>query len=418
MDNGAQGMGTVARTNCRACQGDSLFVALDLGEQPLAGGFTAHEWDSYEEYETTLLVCSDCGLGQLSVDIDPAELYSKYNWRTSTSKSYLQYAWDFAEEKILPTIEHESDWVLEIASNDGYLLKYLQDRGVNVLGIDPAVNISAYAIADGVPVIVDFFSAETAKQILELKGYPKWIVANNVAAHTPDIRSFVEGLAILSGPDTVITIENPTIMNILRKGQFDTIFHEHYSYLSAKAVNSLATEFGLCLYDVENVPPQGGSNRYWLCTTAKQLPSVIETIADEVRDGLTSPTTWSSYSSELQAKVQAFHEYLSTWRGSAICGIGASAKASVVLNSFRPEATHGSINTMHILAVADDVAEKQGRYFPKDRIPIVSLEKMLHLKPDSILVFAWNIRDDLEKKLRNLGYTGEVWTWDTIPEDR
>jgi SAM-dependent methyltransferase len=397
-------------TNCRACDSDNLFTAIDLGEQPLAGGFVTVPGAAYKDYETKLLICSDCGLGQLSLDVPPEELYSEYNWRTSTSKSYLDYIWDFADHGIIPYLDTNEDWVLEIGSNDGYLLKYLQDEGYGVLGVDPAKNISAYAIASGVPIIVDFFSADVARNILELKGYPKRIIANNVAAHTPDIKSFMEGISILSGPDTITTIENPTIMNILTKGQFDTIFHEHYSYLSAKAVDSLADRYGLTLFSVEHVSPQGGSNRYWLEKDVKKLTSVYDTIKQEEADGLTDQQTWSEYDKELTNSLKKFHAYLATWDRGSVCGFGASAKASAVLNSKRRPG-----DKLKILAVADDVKEKQGTYFPKDQIPIISTEKMLHLKPDSVLIFAWNIKDELEVKLKNLGYTGKVWTWLEVP---
>lgn len=154
---------------CRACDSTNLFTGIDLGNLPVAGAFLGSAEESYKEYETKMLVCKSCGLGQISLDMSPEDLYTKYNWRTSTSKSYVEYAQKFANKHILPNVSSD-EWVLEIASNDGYLLKYLSAQGVDVLGVDPAKNISMYAICSGVPVITEFFNADIAKQILEKKG--------------------------------------------------------------------------------------------------------------------------------------------------------------------------------------------------------------------------------------------------------
>lgn len=412
MDAQESDLGPVAmRTSCRACDSENLFVGIDLGDQPLAGGFI-REVDSAPLYENKMLVCSDCGLGQLSKDADPVELYADYNWRTSTSVSYLTYIWEFAYESILPYLDKE-DWVLEIASNDGYLLKYLKDRGIDVLGVDPAENISMYAIANGVPVITDFFSADLAKKIVALKGHPKWIIANNVAAHTPELQSFIEGISILSGPDTVVTIENPTIMNILDqdKQHFDVIFHEHYSYLSANAVHKIAKRYGMTLFNLDKTPPQGGSNRYWLHRQRVEVASArVQVVLDqELASGLTDPKAWSTAQSQIEAKAINFATKIRWLKdsGAVICGVGASAKSTVTLN-------FAQIRAGDISAVADDVLEKQGFYIPGPHIPITPMSDMLALDPTDIIIFAWNIKEELEHKLRGLGYTGRTWAWNDI----
>jgi hypothetical protein len=356
-----------------------------------------------------MLVCADCGLGQLSLDVPPEELYSNYNWRTSTSNSYVQYAKDFADTHIIPSLG-PTDWVLEIASNDGYLLKYLREKEVDVLGVDPAKNISMYAITSGVPVIVDFFSADLARKILELKSYPKWIVANNVMAHTPEIKSFMEGIALLCNEDTVVTVENPTITNILNHDHFDVIFHEHYSYLSGTAVNSLCDSLELSLVDIEHTPPQGGSNRYWIQKSGTKSDRAVETLDLEISQGLLSKKTWDSVNTTLKKRVGKFAEKVqeTVSQGGTICGLGASAKSTVLLNfSGIPE---GSFS-----AIADDVAEKQGFYIPGPNIEVTSLDQMLELQPTDIVIFAWNIRQELEAKLRARGYSGRVWTWNSLP---
>lgn len=392
------------RNNCRACGSTDLRTGIDLGYQPIAGAFIKDGDKSYI-YPNRMMVCFECGLGQLSMDIDPGSLYSNYNWRTSTSKSYIKYIHDFADVSIIPNIG-PGEWVLEIASNDGYLLKYLKDNGIDVLGVDPAENISRYAICNGVPVITDFFNLDVAKDIVNMKGTPKWIIANNVMAHTPDIDSFMAGISLLSSSDTIVTIENPTIMNILDHDHFDVIFHEHYSYLSAHAVEKLAGKHGLSLFELQSTPPQGGSNRYWLSRSRETTEEVRSAINEELQYGLLDEAKWRETQSRITRNAKAFAGKVERiWQsGGTICGVGASAKSTVVLN-------FAGIESGRISAIADDVKEKQGFAVPLMGIPIVSMEEMLRLNPTDIIVFAWNIREELENKLRALGYTGDVWVW-------
>jgi 2-polyprenyl-3-methyl-5-hydroxy-6-metoxy-1,4-benzoquinol methylase len=356
-------------------------------------------------------VCSECGLGQLSVDIDPAVLYVTYNWRTSTSNSYLKYIFDFADKNILPALDLQTDWVLELASNDGYLLKYLLDRGVDVLGVDPASNISMYAIASGVPVITEFFNLELAKEIVTLKGKPRWIIANNVLAHTDDIKSFVQGISELCDDKTVVTIENPTIMNILTNNQFETIFHEHYSYLSVSAVARLASDAGLKLFDVEHVPPQGGSNRYWL-TKNVDVPtkaSVFETYEMEKSAGLTNQESWGAANKKVFDSVDTFKAAVQDLvkSGARVASYAASAKTSTVINI-------AGLTESEILCVADDVAEKQGKYIPGTGIPVVTKDQLLAMNPTHVIIFAHNIKNELEAKLKADGFSGQVCVWSEL----
>jgi len=394
----------VIRDKCRACNSTKLFTAIDLGLQPLAGGFIKDKEPSYL-YPNKMLVCEDCGLGQLSVDITPSKLYKNYNWRTSTSKSYLEYIYEFADKHIVPRV-NPGEWVLEIASNDGYLLKYLKSKGIDVLGVDPAENISRYAICDGVPVITDFFGTAVAEDIVKIKGKPKWIIANNVMAHTPDIQDFMAGISMLCDRDTIVTVENPTIMNIIDHDHFDVIFHEHYSYLSAHAVAKLANRMGLSLFDVQSVPPQGGSNRYWIKQGGEPTEGVRLAVREEIEYGLLDKKKWQTTQDRITRNAKSFAGKVeSIWQsGGTVCGVGASAKSTVVLN-------FAGIQPHRISAVADDVKEKQGYLIPGPVVPITSMEDMLKLNPTDIIVFAWNIREELEKKLRNLGYTGKVWVW-------
>lgn len=382
---------------------------IDLGNIPVAGHLTVKPSPQAPRVVTHMEVCSNCGLGQLSLDLDPSDLYVNYNWRTSTSKSYLDYIYDFADKNIIPATE-KNDWVLEIASNDGYLLNYLIHEGVDVLGVDPSKNISLYAIASGVPVITDFFSLEVAKAIVELKGYPKWIVANNVLAHTPNIKSFVQGILILCGEETTVTIENPTILNILQHNQFETIFHEHYSYLGANSVKHLANECDLRLFRIDKVSPQGGSNRYWL--TKSLLPiedSVDAVINEEIEAGLFSQEAWTIANAKTRDSIFRFGKNIKDLvdNGARVAAYAASAKSSTVINV-------AGLSSREILAIADDVVEKQGTYIPGTEIPVITREKLLELSPTHVIIFAHNIKEELLRNLRESGYSGEVLVWSDL----
>jgi hypothetical protein len=214
------------------------------------------------------------------------------------------------------------------------------------------------------------------------------------------------GISMLCDRDTIVTVENPTIMNIIDHDHFDVIFHEHYSYLSAHAVAKLANRMGLSLFNVQSVPPQGGSNRYWIKQGGEPTDGVRVAIREELQYGLLDRNKWSDTQDRIRQSANNFNGKVeSIWQsGGVLCGVGASAKSTVVLN-------FAGVQSKRISAIADDVKEKQGRYVPGPNIQITSMDEMLKLDPTDIIVFAWNIREELEKKLRDLGYTGNVWVW-------
>jgi 2-polyprenyl-3-methyl-5-hydroxy-6-metoxy-1,4-benzoquinol methylase len=392
---------------CRACNSSNLFDAILLGNIPVAGGFIKNIEQDYPLVETNMLVCSDCGIGQTSIDLDPKDLFVEYNWRTSTSSSYVKYAKNYCKDIVDRYSIKSGDWVLEIASNDGYMLKNFKEYGIDVLGIDPAKNIAFYAIADGIPTITDFFGSEFAYKILKQKGYPKLIIANNVMAHVPNIQDFMNGISILCSEDTVVSIENPTIMNILQKDHFDTIFHEHYSYLSANGVDKLSKKYGLTLFDLEKVDVHGGSNRYWLSNSKKQKESVINIIDEEINAGLFKSLEWQKTFGRIKESINNFKVRVDDINnmGGIVCGYTASAKSTVLLN-------FAGIKPGQIKSVADDVVEKQNHYIPGSLIPIVDINSMLLDNPTDIIVFSWNIYEDIKKKIIDAGYPNiNVWVW-------
>lgn len=399
------------QNGCRSCGDKDLFQGVSLGDIPVAGRLTKFPNEAVSTPETNMVICSNCGLGQLTKDLDPADLYVDYNWRTSTSISYLSYIHDFCRQKILPEVDvHHSRWVLEIASNDGYLLSYLKRLQVDVLGVDPAENISRYAMAKGVPVITEFFNLKLAKEIAELKAAPRWIVANNVLAHTPDIKSFMAGIAYLADENTTITIENPSIMNILLDNQFETIFHEHYSYLSVNSVKHLANEYGLRLFNVEKVSPQGGSYRYWLTKSPSKGidDSVNLALEEELEAGLLDRDRWLGANKTTHESIKKFSDKVKDLvsQGKRIGAYAASAKASTVINL-------ANLTSKDLLCIADDVKEKQGRYIPSTDIPVVTSDELVEADLSDVIIFSHNIKNDIEENLNKKGYQGSVWVWNS-----
>jgi len=392
---------------CRACNSTKIFDAINLGDIPIAAGFAKNDYDIPELYETKMVVCQSCGLGQTSIDLDESLLFSYYNFRTSISKSFLEHSKKYCEIVIEKYQIKKGDWVLELASNDGYMLKYFKEKGIDVLGIDPAKNLAFYSAINGVPTISEFFNSKLAKKILNEKGHPKLIIANNVLAHVPNIQDFMNGMSILCSEETVISIENPTILNILEKDHFDTIFHEHYSYLSCNSVSKLSNKFGLKLFDVEFINTHGGSNRYWLSKSKQSNDIVKDTIEYENSVGLKNEDSWKIAYSRIKDSVDLFEKKVNTLNnnGAIVCGYTASAKSTVLLN-------FAKIKRGQIKAIADDAIEKQNHFLIGPGIPITNVEDMLLLNPTDIIVFSWNIYDEIKNKILNMGYTNiNVWIW-------
>lgn len=392
---------------CKICNNNNFISGLDMGLMPISELILKQKQDSPKLLETHMLICTSCNLGQLNIDAPREEMFIDYTFKSSESKVFLDHSKKYVSEVIKKYNITSNDWVLEIASNDGYLLKIFKEYGISALGVDPAKNIAMYAICDDLPTITDFFGAELAKEILRIKGYPKLIIANNVMAHVPDINDFMEGISILSNEDTIVSVENPSIMNILQKNQFDTVYHGHYSYLSCNSVFRLANKFGMDLYDIQEVPVHGTSNRYWLSKSKARKEIVNDTIKYERQNGICDVLAWESYKYNLSKQIDIFHNKIKSLyeSGKKIFGYAASSKCTTLLN-------FANIEPGWITAVADDMFEKQGGFIPGLNIPIISREELVKNSPDEIVVFSWNIYDELSTKLKESGYNGNIWKWD------
>jgi hypothetical protein len=398
---------------CRGCLGENLFSALDLGVLPIANELLLSSENEIEKFPLHLRICTDCGLGQVADVVTPERIFRDYRYLSSLSTTFLQHASDFVHEQVEKETFLPQDWVLEIASNDGYLLKNFIPYGIRVVGVEPAENVAATSRSLGIETISEFFSSKLANELLARYGYPKMIIANNVMAHVPDLVDFIQGLQTLCGPATQISIENPSLSNILVGMQFDTIYHEHYSYLSATTVSELSRRNGLQLYRVEELTIHGGSNRYWLRAFSGNSPvdySVHSMILDEKSKGLFELSNWVSYSLKVSKVLTELEAWLNTeaQKGNRIYGYGAAAKASTLLNSINLQADL-------IVAIADASQEKQNRFMPPNGIRIISPEQLFEQKPIDILIFPWNIKSEIALYLKmNLG--SDIRFWCAIPE--
>jgi hypothetical protein len=298
------------------------------------------------------------------------------------------------------------DLVVEIASNDGYLLIPFQRRGTRVLGVEPAANVAAIALDHGIPTISEFFGVELAERLVAEHGHPKLVVANNVLAHVPDLQDFVGGLSALAGPETVITVENPSFLTLLVHGLFDTIYHEHFSYLTAHSVQAVAERHGLDLFDVEELATHGGSNRYFLCRAGERPTGarVAHLLDVERSSGLFDAALHRRFAAGAHETIEGLRSWLDEQRsmGASVCGYGAAAKGNTLLNAA------GATRT-DLVAVADASKEKQGRYLPGTDIPVIAPPALSALRPDVILVLPWNLERELLPLLADLVPGCPVW---------
>jgi hypothetical protein len=398
---------------CRGCLGKNLFSAINLGELPIANELLIKKENKVEKFPLHLRVCTDCGLGQVGDVVTPNRIFENYRYLSSTSTTFLKHAKDFVEQIVKSETFSPTDWVLEIASNDGYLLNNFLTYGIKTVGVEPAQNIAKITESYGIETISDFFSSTLANEILIKFGYPKLIIANNVMAHVPDLFDFVKGLSILCGDNTKISIENPSLTNILLGMQFDTIYHEHYSYLSAKSVSEVSLKNNLNLVKVEKLPIHGGSNRYWLEKKKKNSGinlSVQNAIDIEVESGLFLEAEWLNFSTKVNKILNNFKDWLTATGKETrnIYGYGAAAKASTLINA-------ANIAPNLITAIADASFEKQGLFMPFNGIKIISPKELSDSKPTDIIIFPWNLKSEIAGNLKNI-LGSKVRLWCVLPE--
>ncbi len=386
---------------CRFCHSQDLHTFVDLGMSPLCESFvTAEDYAQGESfYPLHALVCGSCFLVQVPEIVSGTEIYGgEYAYFSSFSDSWLRHAADYARMITERLQLGRESLVIELASNDGYLLKNFVAAGIPCLGIEPADNIAAVAMEKGVPTRNVFFGTETARQLVADGMRPHLLVANNVIGHVPDINDFVAGYKILLHAEGVATVEIPHLLHLVQGNQFDTIYQEHYCYYSLLALQKIFAYHGLTLFDVEKIPTHGGSLRYYFCHAENQQRTVrdaVHELARQERDaGYEDLEIYRSYKKKvIETKYQLLEFLVAAKRqGKTIAGYGAPGKASTLLN-------YCGVREDFIDYVVDRNPYKHGRFLPGVRIPIHAPEKLAETKPDLIMILPWNLKDEIVSQL-------------------
>ncbi len=386
--------------SCRFCQTPLRHTFVDLGMSPLCESYVSREQLNQMEpfYPLHVYVCDQCFLVQLLEYVSPEHIYSEYAYFSSYSDSWLQHVKAYTAMVIERFHLNPQSYVVEIASNDGYLLQYFVARHIPVLGIEPAANVAEAAKMKGIPSVVKFFGEKTAQELRANGRQADLLIGNNVLAHVPDINDFVKGMKILLKPRGVITMEFPHLMRLMEENQFDTIYHEHFSYLSFLTVNRIFSTHGLTLFDVEEIPTHGGSLRIYARHSENGTQPigarVGELLAREERAGFSCLERYGSFTEQVKETKRKLLDFLITAKrqGKSVAGYGAPGKGNTLLN-------YCGIRTDFLDYVVDRNPYKQGKFLPGTHIPIYPPEKIQETRPDYILILPWNLKNEVMEQI-------------------
>lgn len=390
---------------CRGCHSLDLHEVLDLGDQPLANSLPIlGDTQKIPRHPLRLCVCQECWLLQVDHSVSPDVIFAEYTYMSSTSRAWDQHMQRYVDWAV-GRFELDSDsLVIEVASNDGYLLRHFRDRGIPVLGIEPAEPAAAVALDKGIPTVIEFLDSHSAATIAA-SHKADLLIANNVIGHVPDLKAFVEGLATLLSPAGVLTIEIPHAGNLITKLQFDTIYHEHFSYLTLSPLITVLQRAGLVIQEVQTLTTHGGSMRLVIRHEGSTVPglSVEAFLASERTLNLHDLATYDRFASAVAEVRQSIRGALDTelGRGRRVAGFGAPAKASTLLN-------YCDVRTNEVPYTVDSSPSKQGRAVPGAGIPIYPPSHLYSDNPDVVWVFPWNIQQEVEGLLVGHGFAGEI----------
>lgn len=381
---------------CRSCRAELSHLVIDLGFAPPSNAYLTKEQLSKPEkyYPLRVLVCDVCWLVQTEDFLGRDEVFdSEYHYFSSTSTSWVAHALQYTKMITEELKLGSNSFVIEIASNDGYLLQHFKSLGIPCLGIEPTVSTAEAAISKGIDTLIEFFGAELASRLKHKYGQVDLLIGNNVFAHVPDINDFVKGIELLLSPEGVCTLEFPHLLSLMRQYQFDTIYHEHFSYLSLSAVAPLFKRHNLHIFKVEKLSTHGGSLRIYVCRTNSRmaLEESVEIMTKEETDyGLKSIETFSKLGANAEIMKMELLKFLISEKesGRQVVAYGAAAKGNTFLN-------FAGIKSDLISFVVDAAESKQNKYMPGSHIPILSPSVLNDFQPETILILPWNIAEEV-----------------------
>jgi 2-polyprenyl-3-methyl-5-hydroxy-6-metoxy-1,4-benzoquinol methylase len=385
---------------CRFCGNELNRIFVDLGMSPLANSYIRVEDLQQMEphYPLRIYVCDACYLVQLPVFQTPAEIFSDYAYFSSYSESWLKHAKDYTDLMVNRFGFGSNSQVIEIASNDGYLLQYFKEKSIPVLGIEPAKNVAKAANEAGIPTLVKFFGVGTAKELAAEGKYADLLIGNNVLAHVPDLNDFVGGMKIILKKSGVVTMEFPHLMRLVEQNQFDTMYHEHFSYFSFTTAEKVFAKHGLTLFDVEELVTHGGSLRIYARHNEDDSKAVSESVSElknrEEVIGLTKMAYYLGFGERVKETKRNILDFLIKAKrdGKSIACYGAPAKGNTLLN-------YCGVRTDFIDYTLDRSPHKQGQYLPGTHIAIYHPDKIKETKPDYLVILPWNLKEEIMEQM-------------------
>lgn len=391
----------VSEPACRLCGAPLRVTFADLGVSPIANDYVADASAEERVFPLHAYVCEQCLMVQLGTIVDAGHIFrDDYAYFSSYSDSWVDHARRYVEAVVERFGYGGDSQVVEVASNDGYLLQFFVQRGVPALGVDPTAGTAAAAEERGVPTRVAFFGADLARELVDEGRAADLVIGNNVLAHVPPVHDFVEGLRILLKPGGVVTMEFPHLLHLIEKREFDTIYHEHYSYWSLLVVERLFAEHGLELFDVEELPTHGGSLRVFARHAGRdgETTGAVESLKERERDaGLDRVETYAAFGERVREAKRDLLEFLigAKREGKSVAAYGAAAKGTTLLN-------YCGVRTDFVDYVLDRNPHKQGTLLPGVRIPVRAPEHAAETKPDYLLVLVWNIADEIVEQMAHI----------------
>jgi hypothetical protein len=385
---------------CRSCSAPLEDTFVDLGVSPLCESFLGRDQLNQREsfYPLHVRVCRHCFLVQLEAYVSGEEIFTEYAYFSSYSDSWVEHSRRYVQVATERLGLDETSFVVELASNDGYLLKHFVQRGVPVLGVEPARNVAEIAEQNGVPTLVEFFGIATSRSLMQARGCADLIIGNNVLAHVPALNDFVGGIALLLASNGTVTLEFPHLARLIEGNQFDTIYQEHFSYFSLYTAERILAQNGLRIYDVEELSTHGGSLRVWGCHAAdprQETSGLRELRARELADGVDQMDYYTGFAERVIRTKHNLLEFLIDARrqGKTVAGYGAPGKGNTLLN-------YCGIRTDFVSYVVDRNPYKHGRFLPGTHIPIHPPERLAQTHPDYILIMPWNLKAEITAQLQ------------------